>query len=150
MRRRPSVLQKRLFYGAGEWRRMGGGERAEVLLKVAAEIRACAADLAKTDTLDNGKPLREAEGDVDDAAACFTYYAGLITKPQGGSYDVGDGFGPMHSYTVHEPVGVCAQITPWNYPLLMSVWKLAPALAAGNCVVFKPSENAPRFHSQTL
>lgn len=134
---------KEAFYGAGEWRRMGAAERAEYLLKIAAEIKASAADLAKTDTLDNGKPLREAEGDVDDAAACFTYYAGLATKPQGGTYDVGDGFGPMHSYTVHEPVGVCAQITPWNYPLLMSVWKLAPALAAGNCVVFKPSENAP-------
>ena len=59
--------------------------------------------------------------------------------PQGGVYEVNEGFGKMHSYTVHEPVGVCGLITPWNYPLLMGVWKLAPALAAGNSVVFKPS-----------
>lgn len=131
------------FYGKGAWRRMPGEGRAEYLCKVADEIIANADELARIDTLDNGKPLREAEGDVADAAACFRYYAGLITKPQGATYDVNDGFGPMHSYTIHEPVGVCAQITPWNYPLLMSVWKLAPALAAGNCVVFKPSENAP-------
>lgn len=134
---------KEAFYGKGEWRRMSGSDRADFLYKIAAEIKANAEVLAKTDVMDNGKPLREAEGDIDDAAACFTYYAGLITKPQGGVYNVNDGFGPMHSYTIHEPVGVCAQITPWNYPLLMSVWKLAPALAAGNCVVFKPSENAP-------
>lgn len=131
------------FYGKGEWRRMAGEERAEYLYQIAHEITANADELARIDTLDNGKPLREAEGDVADAAACFKYYAGLITKPRGAAYDVNDGFGPMHSYAIHEPVGVCAQITPWNYPLLMSVWKLAPALAAGNCVVFKPSENAP-------
>jgi betaine-aldehyde dehydrogenase len=95
------------------------------------------------DTLNNGKPLREAEGDVDDAIHCFKYYAGLITKPYGGAYDVNENFGPMHCYTIHEPVGVCAQITPWNYPLLMAAWKLAPALAAGNSVVFKPASLTP-------
>lgn len=134
---------KEEFYGKGTWRRMSAVERASYLFKVADLIEKNAEDLAKTDTLDNGKPLREAEGDVADAAECFRYYAGLIDKPEGGVYDVNQGFGLMHSYVIHEPVGVCAQITPWNYPLLMSVWKLAPALAAGNCVVFKPSENAP-------
>jgi betaine-aldehyde dehydrogenase len=99
--------------------------------------------LAMLDTLNNGKPLREAEGDVDDAIHCFKYYAGLITKPYGGVYDVNENFGPMHCYTIHEPVGVCAQITPWNYPLLMAAWKLAPALAAGNSVVFKPASLTP-------
>ncbi len=93
--------------------------------------------------MDNGKPLREAEGDVDDGIHTFRYYAGLIKAPYGGVYDVNANFGPMHSYTVHEPVGVCAQITPWNYPFLMSVWKLAPALAAGNSVILKPSPKAP-------
>ncbi|MBS2904873.1 aldehyde dehydrogenase family protein, partial [Klebsiella pneumoniae] len=73
----------------------------------------------------------------------FRYYAGLITKPYVGIYDVNDNFGQMHSYTVHEPIGVCAQITPWNFPFLMSVWKIAPALAAGNSIVFKPSTNTP-------
>lgn len=134
---------KEAFYVAGTWRRMPGVDRAEYLFKIAEELVKNAEEFAKTDCLDIGKPLREAEGDATDAAACFKYYAGLITKPQGGVYDVNNGFGPMHSYCMHEPVGVCAQITPWNYPLLMAVWKLAPALAAGNCVVFKPSDNSP-------
>ena len=134
---------KEAFYGEGVFRRMAAVERSAYLLKIADLMEERAEELAKTDTLDNGKPLREAEGDVSDAIECFRYYAGLIDKPTGGVYDVNQGFGPMQTYTVHEPVGVCAQITPWNYPLLMAVWKLAPALAAGNCVVFKPSEHAP-------
>ncbi|WP_374563091.1 aldehyde dehydrogenase family protein [Ideonella sp.] len=131
------------FYGRGEWRRMSGPRRAELLYRVADAVKARADELAELDTRDNGKPLREARADVDDAVACFRYYAGLIGKPQGGVYEVGDGFGPMHSFAMHEPVGVCGLITPWNYPLLMATWKLAPALAAGNCVVFKPSEITP-------
>ena len=134
---------KKAFHDMGEWRRMSGPRRADMLLAIAERIRARADELAVLDSRDNGKPLREARADVDDAVACFRYYAGLITKPQGGVYEVGDGFGPMHSYAMHEPVGVCALITPWNYPLLMAAWKLAPALAAGNCVVFKPSELTP-------
>lgn len=134
---------KESFYGKGLWRRMSVSQRSEKLFAVAAEIETRSKELAETDVLDGGKPLREAEGDVGDAASCFRYYASLIGKPSGATYDVNDDFGPMQSYTIHEPVGVCAQITPWNYPLLMSVWKLAPALAAGNSVVFKPSENAP-------
>ena len=63
--------------------------------------------------------------------------------PSGASYEVNDGFGPMHSYTIKEPVGVCGLITPWNYPLLMGVQKIAPALAAGNTIVFKPSSETP-------
>jgi betaine-aldehyde dehydrogenase len=131
------------FYGKGEWRRMSGPRRAELLYGVADAIKACAGELAELDTRDNGKPLREARADVDDAVACFRYYAGLIGKPQGGVFEVGDGFGPMHAFAMHEPVGVCGLITPWNYPLLMAAWKLAPALAAGNCVVLKPSELTP-------
>lgn len=134
---------KESFYVTGEWRRMNAQARADKMLEIAAEIEARKDEFAKLDSIDNGKPLREAEGDVDDGIHCFKYYAGLITKPYGGVYDVHDGFGEMHSYTVHEPVGVCAQITPWNYPFLMAVWKLAPALAAGNSIVFKPSSNTP-------
>lgn len=137
------LAAKSAFYETGEWRRTCGQVRADYLYKIASKIEQKRDELAKMDTLDNGKPLREAQCDIEDAVACFKYYAGLITKPQGGVYEVNDGFGPMHSYCMHEPVGVCAQITPWNYPMLMSVWKLAPALAAGNCIVFKPSENAP-------
>lgn len=134
---------RKAFYGAGDWRRMSGPNRAAKLFAIADGIEARAKELAILDSRNCGKPLREAECDVADAAACFRYYAGLIGKPQGGIYEVGDGFGPMHAFTVHEPVGVCALITPWNYPLLMATGKLAPALAAGNCVVLKPSELTP-------
>ncbi len=134
---------KAAFYERGDWRRMAGPKRAAMLYAVADAITARAAELAALDCRDNGKPLREAQEDIADAAACFRYYAGLIGKPQGGVYEVGDGMGAMHSYALHEPVGVCGLITPWNYPLLMATWKLAPALAAGNCVVFKPSELTP-------
>ena len=134
---------KKAFYETGAWRRTSGPRRADLLLAIAGRIHARADELAMLDTRDNGKPLREARADVDDAVACFRYYAGLVTKPQGGVYEVGDGFGTMHAYSMHEPVGVCGLVTPWNYPLLMAAWKLAPALAAGNCVVFKPSELTP-------
>ncbi len=134
---------RKAFYGKGEWRRMSAQSRSDILLKIADEMDARRDELARTDTLDNGKPLREAEGDIDDAIHCFRYYAGMIKAPYGGVYDVSDAFGPMHSYTIHEPVGVCGQITPWNYPLLMAVWKIAPALAAGNSIVFKPSSLTP-------
>ena len=134
---------KKAFYETGTWRRTSGPRRADLLTAIAGRIHARADELAMLDTRDNGKPLREARADVDDAVACFRYYAGLVTKPQGGVYEVGDGFGAMHAYSMHEPVGVCGLVTPWNYPLLMAAWKLAPALAAGNCVVFKPSELTP-------
>lgn len=132
---------KESFYVTREWRDMEVQTRSDYILKIADAIEAEKDEFARLDTLDNGKPLREAECDVDDAIHCFRYYAGLIKAPYGGAHDVNEGFGKMHSYTIHEPVGVCAQITPWNYPLLMGVWKLAPALAAGNSIVFKPSSN---------
>lgn len=134
---------KNAFYGEGTWRRMSAPRRADMMLRIADAILANVESLAILDTTNNGKPLREARADIEDAAACFRYYAGLIGKPHGGVYEVPDGFGAMHAYSLHEPVGVCALITPWNYPLLMAAWKLAPALAAGNCVVFKPSEITP-------
>ena len=132
---------KKSFYVTREWRDMDSQKRGDILLKIADAIEANAAELAKIEAMDNGKPLREAEGDIDDGIHTFRYYSGLIKAPYGGVYDVNNNFGTMHSYTVHEPVGVCAQITPWNYPFLMAVWKLAPALAAGNSIVFKPSSN---------
>ncbi|WP_077036894.1 aldehyde dehydrogenase family protein [Pelomonas sp. KK5] len=127
----------------GSWRRTAGPKRAALLLRVADAIAARTEELAVLDSRDNGKPLREARADIEDAAACFRFYAGLIGMPQGGVHEVTDAFGPMQSISMHEPIGVCALITPWNYPLLMATWKLAPALAAGNCVVFKPSELTP-------
>lgn len=132
---------KKSFYETREWRDMDSQTRSDFILKIADAMDAVRDELAMLDCIDMGKPLREAEGDVDDAIHCFRYYAGLIKTPYGGVYDVNEGFGKMHSYTVHEPVGVCAMITPWNYPLLMGAWKMAPALAAGNSIVFKPGSN---------
>ena len=129
------------FYVTREWRDLDSQQRGNVLLKIADLIEKNAGEIAKIEAMDNGKPLREAEGDIDDGLHTFRYYASLIKAPYGGVYDVNSNFGKMQSYTVHEPVGVCAQITPWNYPFLMAVWKLAPALAAGNSIVFKPSSN---------
>ncbi len=130
---------KKSFYVTREWRDMDTQSRSDVLLKIADMIEEELEEIAKTESMDNGKPLREAEADVDDAIHCFRYYAGLIRTPQGGVYGVNSNFGPMHSYTVHEPVGVCGLITPWNFPFLMGIWKMAPALAAGNSIIFKPS-----------
>ena len=84
--------------------------------------------------------MRETGYDLADAANCFRYYAGLATKPHGETFDVP---APSQTFTVREPIGVCGQIVPWNYPLLMAAWKLAPALAAGNVCVLKPSELTP-------
>jgi len=139
--KRAIAAAKKSFYVTREWRDMDSQKRGDILLKIADAIEAKAAEFAKLEAMDNGKPLREAEGDIDDGIHTFRYYSGLIKAPYGGVYDVNNNFGTMHSYTVHEPVGVCAQITPWNYPFLMAIWKLAPALAAGNSVVFKPSSN---------
>ncbi len=138
---RAIAAAKKSFYETREWRDMDSQSRGDIILKIADGIEKERDEFARLDCLDNGKPLREAECDVDDAIHTFRYYSSLIKAPSGGVYDVNEGFGKMHSYTVYEPVGVCAQITPWNYPLLMGVWKLAPALAAGNSVVFKPSSN---------
>ena len=130
----------RAAFDQGPWPETSALDRASLLVKVADAIDASAAELAALETLSCGKPLREAEYDVADTANCFRYYAGLATKPHGQSYDVP---APSMSYTVREPIGVCAQIVPWNYPLLMSAWKLAPALAAGNVCILKPSEYTP-------
>lgn len=133
------LAAKNSFYTTREWRDMDVQTRSDILLKIADLIADNFDDIAKTESMDNGKPLREAEADVDDAIHCFRYYAGLIRTPKEGVYSVNSNFGTMHSYTVTEPVGVCALITPWNFPFLMGIWKLAPALAAGNSIIFKPS-----------
>ncbi|MGG2024932.1 aldehyde dehydrogenase family protein [Gottfriedia sp. S16(2024)] len=130
----------RKAFNDGRWSDLSAQERATYLFKIADKIEEYQEELTKLETLDNGKPHREAGFDVADAAACFRYYAGLITKPDGFTYHVAD---PMQAMVVREPIGVCGLIVPWNYPLLMSIWKIAPALAAGNSIVFKPSEVTP-------
>jgi betaine-aldehyde dehydrogenase len=135
-----AIKAARKAFDQGPWPRMTAMERAGVLNKIADAIDAHAEELAELETLNGGKPLREATYDVADAAYCFRYYAGLINKPMGQTVNV-----PAPSVTsiVREPIGVCGQIIPWNYPLLMAAWKLAPALAAGNTCVLKPSEYTP-------
>jgi betaine-aldehyde dehydrogenase len=119
---------------------MTAADRAALLFRLAAKIEEHGAEFQHIDTLNNGKPLRETAYDVADAANCFRYYAGLATKPHGQTFDVP---APSQSFTVREAIGVCGQIVPWNYPLLMAVWKLAPALAAGNTCILKPAELTP-------
>ncbi len=136
-----AIEAARQAFDDGSWPTTPAAERATRLFKLADLIEAHAEELAKLDTLNNGKPLREARFDAADAAGCFRYYAGLATKPQGQTYEVGDP--NIVSETVREPIGVCGQIIPWNYPLLMAAWKLAPGLAAGNCCILKPSELTP-------
>ncbi len=125
----------------GAWRGLSVAERAGLLNKIADAIEARAEEFTALDTLNNGKPLRDSAGDVADSVTCFRYYAGLIDKPLGQTYTVPDP--NTHAMVVREPIGVCGQIVPWNYPLMMAAWKLAPCLAAGNTTVFKPSEITP-------
>jgi betaine-aldehyde dehydrogenase len=136
---RAVAAAKAAFY-EGPWGSTPAQERAALLYKLADLVDANAVELAELEMRDNGKPLRETEYDVADTSACFRYYAGLCTKPSGQTYEVAD---PMQAMTVREPIGVVGLIVPWNFPLLMATWKIAPALAAGNCILFKPSEVTP-------
>lgn len=135
-----AITAAREAFDSGIWSETSASERAAILFKIADKLEEAKEELAALETMDNGKPYREAEADVEDAAACFRYYAGLITKPDGQTYSVP---APIQAMVIKEPIGVCGLIVPWNYPLLMSVWKIAPALAAGNTIVFKPSEVTP-------
>lgn len=136
-----AIKAARKAFDEGPWSRTPAVERAAKLFKLANLIDSRAEELALMESRNNGKPLREARFDVADAAACFRYYAGLATQPSGQSIEVGDP--NIVCQTVREPIGVCGQIIPWNYPLLMAAWKLAPGLAAGNCCILKPSELTP-------
>lgn len=135
-----AIKAARRAFDQGPWPRMTALERAQLLFRLADRLDESAAELAELETLNGGKPLRESQYDIADAANCFRYYAGLITKPLGQAIDVP---APSVTTVVREPIGVCGQIIPWNYPLLMAAWKLAPALAAGNTCILKPSEYTP-------
>ncbi len=135
-----AVSAARAAFDDGPWGKSMHRDRGALLWKVAEGIRARAAELAALDTQNMGKPIVEAEFDVADAAHCFEYYAGMASKVHGMTLPVPDN---ALSMTLREPVGVVGQIIPWNYPLLMAAWKLAPALAAGCTVVLKPAEQSP-------
>jgi betaine-aldehyde dehydrogenase len=126
--------------GFATWSAMSGAARGRVLQKASELMRQRRDELARLETLDGGKPLSETpEADVDSGADCLEYFAGLASK-LGGEYQEVDG---AFFYTRREPLGVCAGIGAWNYPLQIACWKAAPALATGNAMVFKPAELTP-------
>lgn len=123
------------------WSRMAAADRGQILLKLADLIDANTEELARLESLDTGHPIRDSRRlDVPRTAACFRYFGGMADKFQGETIPVEVGF---LNYTLREPVGVVGQIVPWNFPLMFTSWKMAPALAAGNCIVMKPSEITP-------
>lgn len=133
-----AVAAARKAFESGPWPKMSAHKRGKLLQKVADLIAAKAAELARIETTDNGKPIRESTYiDVPGAVEHWEYFAGMATKIQGSTIPTSNNF---LTYTLREPVGVCAGIIPWNFPLLMASWKLAPALAAGNTCVLKPAE----------
>jgi len=123
------------------WSRMAAADRGRILLRLADLIEANAEELAQLESLDTGHPIRDSRAlDVPRTAACFRYFGGMADKFQGETIPVEAGF---LNYTLREPVGVVGQIVPWNFPLMFTSWKMAPALAAGNCIVMKPAEITP-------
>ena len=122
------------------WRATSAQERGRILMRLAQTLRDRADELAALETQTCGKPIVESESDLADAATCFEYYGGLATKIHGDVVPVPD---DALVLALREPVGVVGQIIPWNYPLLMAAWKLAPALCAGCTVVLKPAEETP-------
>src|SRR6185295_19429701 len=136
-----AVRAARKAFDEGPWSHTGPNARERILLKIADLIEQHADELAEIETLDNGKTLTESRNvDVPAAAATFCYYAGWVTKIYG---ETNPSDASFFNYTLREPVGVCGQIIPWNFPLLMAAWKLAPALACGNTCVLKPAEQTP-------
>ena len=139
-----AVKAARAAFDHGPWRRLPSRERAAILCRIASGIRARKPDLARLEVLDNGKPLPEADWDIADAAGCFDFYAGLAdTLDDEAAEPITVGDPRFVSKAVREPVGVVGAIIPWNYPLLMAAWKVAPALAAGCAMILKPSELTP-------
>jgi len=125
----------------GKWSKMSARDRGRLLYKLSQLIERDTPRLAELETSDNGKPIKESTYiDLPSVVENFEYFAGWCTKIEGETIPVP---GQMFNYTLREPVGVCGQIIPWNFPLLMAAWKLAPALAAGNTVVLKPAEQTP-------
>ncbi len=135
-----AVQAARQAFDQGPWPRMSGAERAKVLRAMANGIRARLPELTRLEVMDNGKPVPEANWDLSDAAGCFDFYAGLAEELDGEVEQIALADGRFTSKAVREPLGVAVAIVPWNYPLLMASWKVAPALAAGCTMVLKPAE----------
>ena len=137
---RLAVAAARAAFDEGPWGRMSGGERGKILLRIADRLEAEANAIARLESQDNGRPIRETSAQAGIIPRWFRYFAGWADKIEGETIPVE---GPYLNYTVRVPLGVIGQITPWNHPLLIATKKIAPALAAGNTIVLKPSELAP-------
>ena len=137
-----AVAAARKAFESGPWPKLTPSQRGRLLWKVAELIEKNAEELAQLETLDNGKPIKYSRaGDVPLTADHFRYFAGWATKLEGNTIPVS--IPNMFTYTLREPLGVVGQIIPWNFPLQMAAWKLAPALACGNTAVLKPAEQTP-------
>jgi betaine-aldehyde dehydrogenase len=130
----------RRTFESGIWSDQSQQERAAVLLQIADLLQENMDEIRDLEVQNNGKTKREAESDVEEAVNTFRYYAGLLNVPNGQVYETS---GNMQTLIIKEPIGVAGLIVPWNFPLLMSVWKIAPALAAGNSILLKPAEITP-------
>jgi 5-carboxymethyl-2-hydroxymuconic-semialdehyde dehydrogenase len=135
-----AVAAARRAFDAGPWPSMPVADRASLMREIAAVIRRRADEFIAAEVADIGMPIAQMHGLAARAAQNFEYYAGVITELHGRSFQVGDQF---LNYTIHKPVGVAGMIMPWNAPLMLSSWRIAPALAAGNTVVLKPAEWSP-------
>ncbi|GAA0344562.1 aldehyde dehydrogenase DhaS [Bacillus carboniphilus] len=135
-----AVQAARQAFDKGKWKRFPVGKRARVINKIASIMRSRFNELVELEVLDSGKSVSAAQGQVMQAIEDFEFYAGAIVGHRG---NVNNMPGPFFNYTQKEPVGVCAQIIPWNYPLMMAAWKIAPAIAAGCTVILKPASLTP-------
>src|SRR6202049_1668759 len=135
-----AVKAARAAFDSGPWPQTTAQDRGRLLFKLADKIRKEAPKFAELESRNVGKPIVEAEFDINDTATCFEYYGALATRVRGHVNPVPDN---ALSLTLREPVGVAGQIIPWNYPLLMAAWELAPAIAAGCTCVLKPAEQTP-------
>jgi betaine-aldehyde dehydrogenase len=135
-----AVHAARAAFDAGAWKETTAQDRGRALFRLAGIVRDRAGELAELETRNVGKPIVEAEFDIADVATCCEYYGGLATKIHGDVIPVPDN---AMSLALREPIGVAGQIIPWNYPLLMAAWKLAPAICAGCTTVLKPAEQTP-------
>ncbi len=136
-----AIAAARRAFDTGPWPRTPMPERGAILLQVAAGLRSRQEEFANAESLDTGKRIVESRIDMDDIANCFEYFGKLAGLDAGRMVDAGSE--DVVSRIVYEPMGVCGLISPWNYPLLQAAWKVAPALAAGNTFILKPSELTP-------
>src|SRR2546425_10685857 len=135
-----AVMAARRAFDEGPWPRMPASERGRVLMRIAHLLRERVESLARTEVQHSGKPIRDARAEVLAAAECFEYYAGAATKGVGETIPVTD---RGLDFTLREPIGVVGLIVPWNFPLMIASWKVAPSLAVGNTAVLKPASATP-------